>query len=69
MRSLFETANFSVASEWETVYLIGRDLKRPVVVGDFYGNPSAAAVDPAERWCVIVGCGLIVYRLGPPWLG
>jgi hypothetical protein len=36
-------------------------------VGDFYGDMNDAAIDPDERWCVMVGCGIIVYRLGPPW--
>lgn len=66
-RLLCRSPNYTVRSAWEEVFLEGRALPARIVVGDFYGNPSAAAIDRAERWCVTVGAGLVAYRLGPPW--
>ena len=59
--------HFSLSTEFETVWLDGPDVPPDLVIGDFYGNMNDAAIDPDERWCVMVGCGIIVYRLGPPW--
>ena len=52
---------------YELVILQGRELARAVTMGDFYGNPAAAALSPDESWCLMVGYGLIAYRLSPPW--
>jgi hypothetical protein len=64
---LHRSADFTVRSAWEQVELEGRHLQGPVIVGDFYGNPSDAVIDVDQRWCLQVGCGLIAYRLGEPW--
>jgi hypothetical protein len=66
-RLLCRSPNFTVRSEWEVVFLEGRELTQRAVIGDFYGDPAEAAIDATERWCVTVGCGLIAYRLTPPW--
>jgi len=64
---LFRSRNFTVRSAWEVVTLQGRHLPRDLYVGDHYGGPEAGVIDREERWCVTVGCGVIVYRLAPPW--
>jgi hypothetical protein len=66
-RLLFRSPNCTVRGWWAAVALEGRSLDGPVTIGDFYGNPVAAAIDTLERWCVMVGCGFIAYRLGEPW--
>jgi len=57
-----------VEHEYERVFLTGVGVPEGLVIGDFYGDPAAAAVDPAEAWCAVVGEGLIAYRIGPPWM-
>ena len=47
--------------------LCGAGLGKAILIGDFYGEPEAAAVDDDETWCVMVGCGLIAYQLTSPW--
>jgi hypothetical protein len=63
---LAESANYRVYSEFETVF-----LERPggpaVVIGDFYGDPECAIIDRQERWCIVAGCGLILYRFQKPF--
>ncbi len=36
-------------------------------IGDFYGDPSAAIIDWHEKWCITVGCGLVLYWLREPF--
>ena len=67
-RLLCRSARFTVRSWWETVALEGEDLAGPVIIGDFWANPFGAAIDLEERWCVMVGSGLVVYRLAAPWV-
>jgi len=59
--------NYSVSHEYETVWLTRPD-GTTTIIGDFYGDPQAAVVDWKERWCVVVGAGLILYRLREPFL-
>lgn len=58
--------NFRVGSLAEATYLVRSD-GTAVMAGDFYSDVKAACIDPAERWCVMVGCGLIAYRLTEPF--
>jgi len=63
---LARSEHYTVSHEYETVYLNLPSGKR-VVIGDFYRDPEAAAIDADEKWTVVVGCGLILYRLRPPF--
>ena len=38
-------------------------------VGHFYGDPDAAYIDPEERFCITIGCGIIKYNLCEPFEG
>lgn len=64
-RLLARSEHFTVSHEFERVMLTGRG--REVIIGDFCGDPQAAVIDWHERWCVTVGCGLIVYFLRDPF--
>lgn len=66
-RPLCETDNYCVEADDEEVVLSGPNVPERLVIGDFYGSAYEAIIDARERGCVMVGCGLIVYRLGPPW--
>lgn len=65
---LCRSARFTVGNDWETVLLEGGGAPRGLVIGEFHGDPLDAAIDPPEEWCVVVGEGLIAYRLAPPWV-
>lgn len=67
MRLLCQSALYEVASEWEYAYLDGSGQGHELLVAYFEGDPRAAAIDPDERWLVVAGQGLVVYRLEPPW--
>lgn len=67
-RPLCETEHYWVEAYDEEVVLTGPSVPERLVIGDFYGNAYEAMIDAEERWCVMVGCGLIVYHLGPPWV-
>jgi hypothetical protein len=62
-----ESQSFTVTVAYEDVYLYGPNVPDDPLIGDFYGDARDAAIDPDEKWCVMVGSGVIVYRLGPPW--
>jgi hypothetical protein len=64
---LAHSSNYSVSHEYETVWLTRPD-GTTTVIGDFYGDPEAAVIDWKERWCVVVGAGLVLYHLREPFL-
>ncbi len=64
---LCRSRRFTVVKSFEAVILCGEGRGEPVAIGGFYGDPVAASIDEDEMWCVVVGCGLIAYRLAFPW--
>ena len=78
---LAESQNYFVYNIYETVILVlktpiisttGKIFKRAkiikkVYIGDFYGDPDCAAIASDESFCVMGGCGLIVYYLRKPF--
>ena len=63
-----ESQNYILKGEYEEAVLYRKsDNARIAVVGDFYGDPNAGIIDSDERFCVTVGCGVIVYRLQDPF--
>lgn len=63
---LAQSRHFKVLHEFETVYLELESGER-IVIGDFYGNPSGALIDWAEKWCLVYGKHLLLYYLKPPF--
>lgn len=71
-RFLCESEQYRVEAEYESVFLICKEDGVPrgqkeIIIGDFYGEPEAAAISPDETNVVIVGCGIILYRLSEPF--
>jgi len=63
-----ESQNYILKGEYEEAVLYRKsDNARIAVVGDFYGDPNAGIIDGDERYCLTVGCGVIVYRLQAPF--
>lgn len=65
MKLLAKNAHYTIQSEFETVFLL--HPAGQTVIGDFYGDPTAAIIDRRERWCALAGCGLILYYLKEPF--
>ena len=68
-RHLAESDNFRVTSEYEyvTLHFKNRLFKKSVYLGDFYGDPDCAIISKDEKYLVVAGCGLIIYRLKEPF--
>ena len=64
---LAESENLIVKNEYEKVFLIFKNNSRRIYIGDFYGDPQAAVISNDESFCVMVGCGLIIYYLHEPF--
>jgi putative phosphoesterase len=65
---LAESENYYILGNFENVSLYRKsDSKFITCVGDFYGDPHDAYIDPEERFCVTVGCGIIKYNLCEPF--
>ena len=65
MNILVKSKNYTIESEYETVYLFHKS--KETVIGDFYGDPADAIIDKHEQWCAMVGCGIILYYLREPF--
>lgn len=66
--TIAESEHYVIHGEYEAADLYSRqDGKRITSVGDFYGEPDAGIIDWNEKFCVTVGCGVIVYYLKPPF--
>jgi len=67
-RYLAESINYKVTSEYESVTLyLKNHIKKPVYIGHFYGDPDCAIISRDEKYLVVAGCGLIIYRLVEPF--
>ena len=65
---LAESKNYFIKNDYEEAFLYRKnDLKIIASVGHFYGDPEDAYIDPEEKFCITVGCGLIKYNLTEPF--
>ena len=63
-----ESKNYIIKGTYEDASLIRKsDGSRKTCVGDFYGDPADGIIDKNEKFCVTVGCGVIVYKLREPF--
>ncbi len=68
MNVLAQNEKYIVWNEYETTYLTIKDEGKVVTIGDFYGDPSCAMIDRNNRYCVVAGCGVIIYYFNEPYL-
>lgn len=68
MNVLAQNEKYTVWNEYETTYLTINDENKVVTIGDFYGDPSCAMIDRNNRYCVVAGCGVIIYYINEPYL-
>lgn len=64
---LTESQKYIITSEYETVFLTIKENGRIVTIGDFYGDVEKVVISDDERFCVMGGCGLIIYYLHEPY--
>lgn len=69
IKYLAESENYKVTSEYESVSLHfkKRLMKKPLFIGDFFGDPECAMISRDEKYVVMAGCGLIIYKLQEPF--
>jgi hypothetical protein len=70
IRYLAESENYKVTSEYEyaTLHFKNKLFGGSVYIGDFYGDPDCAIISRDEKYLVVAGCGLIIYRLKEPFM-
>lgn len=65
---LAESSHYFILRDYEEAYLFRKsDSKNITSVGNFYGDPEDAYIDSEERFCITVGCGIILYYLREPY--
>ena len=65
---LTESEHYFIRRENEEAVLYRKpDSKRITCVGDFYGEADDAYIDPLERFCITIGCGIIKHNLTEPF--
>ena len=68
MRQILTQSNkYVITHEYEVVSLLNRSSGREIIIGDFYGDPEVAFISKDESYCVVGGCGLIIYYLKEPF--
>ncbi len=68
MDILARSEHYFIQKEYEEAVLYLKEgSKRIACVGDHYGDPADAYIDPQERFCIVVGCGIIRYNLKEPF--
>ena len=68
MEILAESEHYYIQKDFEEATLYLKDgSKRITCVGDFYGDPLDAYIDPEEKFCIVIGCGIIKYNLAEPF--
>lgn len=66
---LSQSKNYIITNEYETVYLMDRNTDAVLSeIADMYGDPEGAFISDDESYCVIYGCGAVVYMLCEPFL-
>lgn len=65
---LAESEYFYIRNEYEEAYLYSKpDSRKIASVGHYYGDPETAFIDPDEKFCITIGCGIIKYNLVEPF--
>ncbi|MGN0697115.1 MAG: hypothetical protein ACI4J5_10165 [Oscillospiraceae bacterium] len=66
---LAESKNYIITNEYESVYLTDRHTNTVLSeIADMYGDPEGAFISDDEGYCVVYGCGAVVYMLCEPFL-
>lgn len=64
---LAESSNYIIYNEYEIAYLKHKGFSNKVRVAEMYGDPIGAYISDDEKYCLIFGCGIVVYKLCRPF--
>lgn len=65
---LSESNKFIIKSEYEMAYLVDKEKNKVIsIVADMYGDPIGASISADESYCIIFGCGAVVYYIRKPF--
>ena len=67
MHLLAESKHYLVYKDYEDVTLKVKETGREIRIGDFYGEADLAVISQDEKFCVMSGCGVIIYFLKEPF--
>ncbi len=68
MVKLVESLHYQIYKEYETVFLKIKSSDKIVSIGDFYGDVVKVIIPPTEEYCIMAGCGIIIYQLKEPYI-
>lgn len=64
---LFESENYIIRNEYEITYLVDKGGGDISIIADMYGDPVGATVSANEKYCVVFGCGAVIYYIEEPF--
>lgn len=67
MKTISESENYLIMSEYESVFLKIKKTSQMVCIGDFYGDVETALISKDEKYCVMCGAGVIIFYLNEPF--
>ncbi len=62
MRILYETETLKIGHTYELAYLVDKATDTILFEDDFYGDPECGLIDHNERWLIIAGDHLTLWR-------
>ena len=68
MIKLVESIHYEIYKEYETVFLKIKSSDKSIPIGDFYGDVAKVIISTTEKYCIMVGCGVIIYQLKAPYI-
>lgn len=65
---LAQSDNYIISNEFETAYLINKKNGKIIsAIAEMYGDPIDAQISEDEKFCIIIGCGAVIYWLREPF--
>ncbi|MDE7058383.1 MAG: hypothetical protein K2P03_06670 [Lachnospiraceae bacterium] len=68
MIKLVESVHYEIYKEYEIVFLKIKSSDKRIPIGDFYGDVEKVIISPTEKYCIMAGCGVIIYQLKEPYV-
>lgn len=62
---LAQSSDYMIYNEYEAVYLVNNNIPQKICIAEMYGDPSGAYISDDEKYCIIFGCGVVVYMIEP----
>jgi len=59
---LHETDKFILGYVFEYAYLVSKESRNEIYIGDFYGDPHCGLISDSNNWCLVGGDTLSVWK-------